>query len=318
MKILVTGAAGFIGMHTCKAFLDLGHEVVGLDNYNPHTDIALKYNRINTLLNYRDFSVAPISIVNKRSLSALFECEKFDIVIHLAAQAGVRYSIENPQVYTENNIVGFSNILECSQHYGIKHLVFASSSSVYGDSDNVPFTEEDATDNPVSYYAATKKCNEMQAKAFSVIHNMNITGLRFFTVYGPYGRPDMAPFLFTKAIYDGEPIDVFNNGKMKRDFTFVDDIVESIKRISEKPEGYNIYNIGNNDSIELGEFIETLEDIIGKKAKKNMLPMQAGDVKQTYADSSKLYNKIDFKPETNLRDGLSKFVEWYKDYYKIK
>lgn len=318
MKVIITGAAGFIGMHTCKAFLDLGYDVIGIDNYNDYYSVTLKYARVRELLGYRNFHMCPIDIANMRSLSEAFKNESPDLVVHLAAQAGVRYSIENPEAYIRSNLVGFANILECCRQNDIKHLVYASSSSVYGDYAVVPFKEAANTDHPVSLYAATKKSNEILAYSYYSLYGINMTGLRFFTVYGPWGRPDMAPMLFADAIVNDKPIEVFNNGDMRRDFTYIDDIVAAVTKVSTKPAGYEIFNIGNNNSIQLTDFIECLERLFGRSCIKRMRGMQQGDVKQTYADSSKLYDKIKFSPQTKLEDGLSKFVDWYKEYYKIK
>ena len=354
-KILVTGTAGFVGFHLVKRLAEKGFEVVGLDNLNAYYDVQLKLDRLretgidpsvieykkpitsDLYPNYRFFQV---NLEDTHAINHLFETEKFDIVCHLAAQAGVRYSIENPQVYVESNIVGFFNIIEgCRQHH-IKHFIYASSSSVYGNSDNTPFTTDQKVDNPISLYAATKKSNELMAHTYSHLFGLPTTGLRFFTVYGPWGRPDMAYFSFTKAILQGKPIKVFNHGKVSRDFTYIDDIVEGVVRVIEKPffskndentEGallsekkaadassfYRIYNIGNNQPVAVGTFIETIEKALDKTALKEMLPMQAGDVETTFADVSGLERDFNYRPKTPLNIGIQAFVHWYKKYYKI-
>lgn len=334
-KILVTGAAGFIGFHLCKRLLGLGNEVTGLDNLNDYYDVNLKLERLKQLTGESDFKPVKLDLSDRENVAGLFREEKFDIVVNLAAQAGVRYSLINPYAYIDSNITGFLNILEGCRHNGIKHLVFASSSSVYGLNTKMPFSTHDNVDHPVSLYAATKKSNELMAHTYSHLYGLHATGLRFFTVYGPWGRPDMALFIFTKAILEGRPIDVFNFGKMKRDFTYIDDIVEGVIRIIDKipepdnawdsnnpdpstsPARYRIYNIGNNNPVELMTFIEVLEKCLGKKAQKNLLPIQAGDVPETYADIDDLESDVGFKPSTSIEDGIGKFVEWYKWYYKI-
>lgn len=334
MKILVTGAAGFIGFHLSERLLSEGHTIVGIDNINDYYDVNLKYARLKELgvdrekaeVFYREttsqknenFKFFRLNLEDKEELSQLFTTENFDVVCNLAAQAGVRYSIENPDVYIQSNIVGFLNILECCRHHKIKHLVYASSSSVYGANKKVPFSEEDRVDNPVSLYAATKKSNELMAHTYSHLYKIPTTGLRFFTVYGPWGRPDMAPILFADAISNNRSIKVFNHGNMERDFTFIDDIVEGVKRVIEKSvedrELYKIYNIGNNDSVKLLDFITQMELSLGKKATKEMLPMQKGDVKKTWANVDELINDYSYKPEVKVEEGVRRFVEWYKKY----
>lgn len=340
MKILVTGAAGFIGYHLCDKLLQQGHQVVGLDNINDYYDINLKFARIKELgikkndaeqfLNlvkseiYGDnFLFIRMNLEDMVNLPLFFEKHKFDNVINLAAQAGVRYSLKNPHAYIQSNIVGFVNILECCRHNKIKHLVYASSSSVYGANVKIPFSEEDRVDHPVSLYAATKKSNELMAHTYSHLYNIPSTGLRFFTVYGPWGRPDMSPILFADAISNNTPINIFNNGVMERDFTFVDDIVEGIVRVSEKPPlneeletPYLIHNIGNSNPIKLMDFISFMEKCIGVKAKKNFMSMQPGDVKRTWADTTEIERRVNYKPETPIEVGVSKFVCWFKMYYK--
>ena len=350
MKILVTGTAGFIGFHLAKKLLERGDEVVGLDNINDYYDTNLKYARLNELgiekenikdkqktlsKKYSNHSFYKIDLTDKESIFNLFKEEKFDAVMHLAAQAGVRYSLENPYVYIESNVVGFLNILEGCRHFNVKNLVFASSSSVYGLNESQPFKTTDKTEHPVSLYAATKKSNEMMAHTYAHLYGIKTTGLRFFTVYGPWGRPDMAPMLFTDAILNDRPIKVFNNGKMSRDFTYIDDIVDGIIKVIDDPAkpnknwnpkdpdissssaSYKLYNIGNNAPVPLMEFIETLEDTLGKKAKKNFLPMQDGDVVSTYADVSKLINDFGYKPDMKLKSGIAEFVRWYRKFYKV-
>ena len=334
-KILVTGAAGFIGFHLGKKLLAKGVEVVGLDNLNDYYDVNLKYARLKQLEECAGFRFVKMDLSDREGIAALFAAEKFDTVINLAAQAGVRYSLENPHAYIDSNISGFMNILEGCRHNAVKHLVYASSSSVYGANTSMPFSVHHNVDHPVSLYAATKKANELMAHTYSSLYGIPTTGLRFFTVYGPWGRPDMALFLFTRAILEGRPIDVFNFGKMQRDFTFVDDIVEGVIRVSEKvPRGnpawcgaspdpgtsyapYKIYNIGNNSPVELLRFIEVLEDALGKKAQKNMLPIQAGDVPATFADVDDLIADVGFKPATSIEDGIGRFVAWYREFYRV-
>ncbi|WP_417800489.1 NAD-dependent epimerase [Tenacibaculum sp.] len=335
MKILVTGAAGFIGFHLSERLLAEGHTVVGIDNINDYYDINLKYARLKELGIDREnaevfyqgvvsntkenFKFIRLNLEDKEELFQLFISEKFDVVCNLAAQAGVRYSIENPDVYIQSNIVGFLNILECCRHHEIKHLVYASSSSVYGANKKVPFSEKDSVDNPVSLYAATKKSNELMAYTYSHLYEIPTTGLRFFTVYGPWGRPDMAPILFADAISKNRPIKVFNNGDMERDFTYIDDIVEGVKRVIEKSiedrELYKIYNIGNNDSVKLLDFITQMETSLGKEAIKEMLPMQMGDVKRTWANVDELINDYTYKPKVKVAEGVRRFVQWYQEYH---
>jgi UDP-glucuronate 4-epimerase len=338
-KVLVTGSAGFIGFHLVKKLLQAGHIVVGLDNLNDYYSVQLKMDRLSVLgvdmTNYQEDTILKSSIfdnhrfikmdlTNQELLNRLFEEEKFDFVCNLAAQAGVRFSITHPNRYIQSNIVGFINLLEAIRKYPVEHLVYASSSSVYGDSVEIPFSEKQQVNKPVSLYAATKVSNELMAHTYSHLYDINSTGLRFFTVYGPWGRPDMAIFLFTKAILNDQPIKVFNNGDMYRDFTFVDDIIEGVFRLlmssKNKSNDLNnrIYNIGNGKPVHLGEFITTLEEVIGKKAIKNYLPLQAGDVYQTFADTSELFNDIAYKPSTNLRKGITSFVDWYKEYNEIE
>ena len=347
MKILITGTAGFIGHHCAVTFEKVGYEVVGLDNINDYYDTKLKYGRLNeqgfvtseidenVLIKSKtsNISFIKMNLEDKNTMNKLFSEQKFDYVCHLAAQAGVRYSIENPDAYVQSNIVGFLNIIENCRHQKIKHLLFASSSSVYGLNKSMPFHTDDHTDHPISLYAATKKSNEMMAHTYAHLYNIPMTGLRFFTVYGDWGRPDMAPFLFTDAAFHNRTIKVFNNGDMFRDFTYVGDIVESVLRLmpihaksdknwdakipnpSTSSAPYKIYNIGNHDPVRLMDFIKAIENAVGKEIEKEMLPMQPGDVQFTYADVEKLIKTIDFKPNTPLQDGINKFVDWYKDFY---
>jgi len=332
-KILVTGAAGFIGFHLSKRLLERGDEVIGLDSVNNYYDVNLKKARLAQLEGSPGFRFVKMSLEDREGLLGLFKEERLDKVVNLAAQAGVRYSLVNPYAYIDANIVGFINILEGCRHNGVKHLVFASSSSVYGANTKMPFSVHDNVDHPVSLYAATKKANELMAHTYSYLYKLPCTGLRFFTVYGPWGRPDMALFLFTKAILEDRPIDVFNHGKMRRDFTYIDDIVEGVVRVVDKIAGpnpkwsgdapdpatsyapYKNYNIGNNNPVELMRFIEVLEEALGKKAKKNLLPMQPGDVPATYADVDDLMRDVGFKPATSIEDGIKRFVDWYRGYY---
>lgn len=323
-KIFVTGGAGFIGYHLSKALLEEGCTVVGFDNMNHYYDIKLKEERLRLLEGYGKHSFIKGDLADKAMLEKVFVEEKPDIVVNLGAQAGVRYSIENPEAYMQSNMMGFFNILECCRNHPVEHLVYASSSSVYGGNKKVPFSTDDKVDYPVSLYAATKKSNELMAHCYSKLYGIPSTGLRFFTVYGPLGRPDMAYFSFTQKIMAGEPIKIFNNGDMYRDFTYIDDIVYGIKNILCNPPKenecgarYKVYNIGNNKPEKLMDFIETLEECIGKKAEKEFYPMQPGDVYQTYADVTDLMNDFDFKPDTSIKDGLTKFAEWYKKYYNI-
>lgn len=334
--VLVTGAAGFIGNHLSERLLKDGVHVIGVDNLNDYYDVRLKKDRLRRLESYENFSLIKTNLEDKRQLEAVFSRTAFDVVVNLAAQAGVRYSLTNPQAYVDANVVGFVNILECCRHHGVKHLVFASSSSVYGANTNMPFSVHDNVDHPVSLYAATKKANELMAHTYSHLFSLPCTGLRFFTVYGPWGRPDMALFLFTKAIFEGKPIQVFNRGRMRRDFTYIDDIVEGVVRVmGRRPEPnphwsgdnpdpgtsyapYRIYNIGNNQPVELTRFIETIENVIGKKAQKVLLDLQPGDVPATYANVDDLIADVGFKPATSIETGIEKFVAWYKDYYGVR
>lgn len=334
-KIIITGAAGFIGFHLSKRLLKEGYSVVGIDNVNDYYEVDLKNSRLDILKENTNFEFHKVSLEDEGSITNIFKINKVGTVINLAAQAGVRYSITNPKVYIESNISGFLNILEACRHNNVKHLVYASSSSVYGANTKIPFSVHDNVDHPISLYAATKKANELMAHTYSNLFGLATTGLRFFTVYGPWGRPDMALFLFTKAILNGEKIKVFNNGEMLRDFTYVDDIVEGIVRlISKVPEPnkdwdgknpdpgtsfvpYRIYNIGNNNPVKLLDFIETLEGKLGKVANKEFLPLQPGDVPATYADVDDLMRDIGFKPKTSIENGIENFVEWYRNYYKV-
>lgn len=317
-KYLITGAAGFIGMHTAKRLLDQGEQVVGLDNLNDYYDPALKDYRVAQLTPYSNFRFVKMDLADREGMAELFKTERFTHVIHLAAQAGVRYSLENPFAYVDSNLVGTMTILEGCRHNPVQHLLYASSSSVYGMNAKTPFSETDQVDNPVSLYAATKKSNELMAHSYSKLYKIPTTGLRFFTVYGPAGRPDMAPWLFTEAILKGEPIKVFNHGKMMRDFTYIDDIVEGIVRINQLPPEdeipYNLFNIGNNQPIQLSRFIQAIETACGKTAEKNMLPMQPGDVERTFADTRRLEERVGYKPEMEVEEGIERFVEWYKNW----
>ncbi|NRR92889.1 NAD-dependent epimerase [Winogradskyella undariae] len=338
MKILVTGAAGFIGFYTSKILVSKGHQVVGLDNLNDYYDVNLKYSRLSELginkseaavfntvckSKSQDFSFVRMNLEDREELPKLFKNEKFDIVCNLAAQAGVRYSIENPETYVDSNLIGFLNILECCRNYKIKHLVYASSSSVYGMNKKIPFSTDDNVDHPISLYAATKKSNELMAHTYSHLFKVPTTGLRFFTVYGPWGRPDMAMFLFTDAIVNNRPIKVFNHGKMERDFTYIDDIVEGVVRVIEKSpkerieanQFYKLYNIGNNNSVKLLDFIKEIELNLGKEAIKNMMEMQPGDVERTWADVDELIKDYNYSPNTSIKEGVKSFINWYKDYY---
>lgn len=325
MKFLITGAAGFIGYFLSKRLLEKGESVTGIDCINDYYDVNIKKNRLKELEQFDRFFFEKSSIAEKKSLEKIFKKSSFDVVINLAAQAGVRYSIEKPDEYIESNITGFFNILEMCRHSDVKHLIYASSSSVYGMNKKTPFSTSDFVDNPVSLYAATKKSNELMAHTYSHLYRIPATGLRFFTVYGPFGRPDMAYFKFTKAILEDKPIDVYNNGDMLRDFTYIDDIVESMVRLidngfsdSKDEVPHRVFNIGNNKPVKLGDFIDVIESELGIKAKKNMLPMQPGDVPVTYADIDPLIEEIDFKPETSIEEGLKNFVGWYKEYYKVE
>lgn len=334
-EILVTGAAGFIGFHVSKFLLERGDKVVGLDNVNSYYDTDLKNDRLKILNEYDCFHFEKVSLEDKDSLNKVFKYYNFEKVINLAAQAGVRYSLTHPHVYAESNIVGFLNILEECQHNSVKHLVYASSSSVYGANKKRPFSIHDNVDHPVSLYAASKKANELMAHSYSHLYNLPCTGLRFFTVYGPWGRPDMALFIFTKAILEGRTIDVYNNGKMIRDFTYIDDIVKGIVSVLDnnaspnldwsgmKPDPgtsyapYRVYNIGNNKEIELLKYIEVLEETLGKKARKNLMSLQPGDVLATCADVEDLVKDTGFKPNTTVQEGIAAFVKWYRNYYEI-
>ncbi|MDE1462978.1 NAD-dependent epimerase [Spartinivicinus poritis] len=338
MKILVTGAAGFIGCHVALYLLSRGDQVVGLDNVNDYYDVNLKLDRLKLIENQKqaaNFQFVKMDLADKDGIAKLFAEEQFDKVVHLAAQAGVRYSLENPHAYIDSNIVGFMNILEGCRHQQVKHLVYASSSSVYGANEEMPFSVHHNVDHPLSLYAATKKSNELMAHTYSSLYGLPTTGLRFFTVYGPWGRPDMALFLFTKNILAGKPIDVFNYGKHRRDFTYVDDIVEGVVRTLDKTATVNpdwtgmspdpgtskapwrVYNIGNNQPVELLTYISTLEDKLGKKAEMNLLPLQPGDVPDTYANVEDLVNDVDYKPSTTVAEGIDRFVQWYRDYYQV-
>lgn len=322
---LVTGAAGFIGFFLSKALLDKGEQVIGLDNLNDYYEVSLKESRLAILKDYENFQFYRADLADKEAVFAIFKQHLPAVAVNLAAQAGVRYSIENPDAYISSNIEGFFHILEACRHYPVEHLVFASSSSVYGGNKKVPFSTEDQVDKPVSLYAATKKSNELMAYAYSKLYGISLTGLRFFTVYGPMGRPDMAYFKFAKKIMAGEPIQIYNHGDMRRDFTYIDDIVAGIEKILCHPPGkdengaaYKIYNIGNNKPEKLMDYISVLERCLGKEAKKEFLPMQPGDVYETYADVTDLMRDFDFKPSTTIEEGLSRFAEWFLDYYKVK
>jgi len=333
--VLVTGAAGFIGYHLAERLLREGRTVVGLDSLSDYYSVELKRDRVKELQKHAGFTFVHADLADNDALKALFAQHKFDVVYNLAAQAGVRYSLVNPQAYVKSNIEGFVNLLECCRSHAVKHLVFASSSSVYGAVTKMPFSVHQNVDHPVSVYAATKKSNELLAHAYSHLYRLPVTGLRFFTVYGPWGRPDMALYLFTKAIFEGKPIDVFNNGEMQRDFTYVDDVVESVMRVGDRipaanpnwsgdaPDPstsnapYQIYNIGNHSPVKLMRLIEVIEDAVGKKAAKNMLPMQPGDVPATYADVADLTRDVDFAPRTPIETGVQRFVDWYRQYYGV-
>ena len=314
MKILVTGAAGFIGMHCAARLLERGAQVVGIDNLSPYYSVQLKKDRL-ARLQHAQFSFTQLDVADAGALSKLFESHKPDRVLHLAAQAGVRYSLENPAAYVDTNLVGFANLLECCRRHPPRHLVFASSSSVYGTNTELPWSESQNVDHPVSLYAATKKSNELLAHSYSHLYGLNTTGLRYFTVYGPWGRPDMSAMIFARAIVRGEPISVFNHGDMQRDFTYIDDIVEGTLRVLERPARYAVYNIGNHQPVRLLDFIATLERVLGKKARLEMKPMQPGDVKATYADTRALQKAVGFAPSTPLETGLARFAEWFRSYY---
>ncbi|MBL8270584.1 NAD-dependent epimerase [Steroidobacter sp.] len=333
MKLLLTGAAGFIGFHTAQILLNRGDEVVGLDNLNDYYDVSLKEARLAQLKKFPNFRFVKMDVADREGVAALFKQEKFQRTIHLAAQAGVRYSIQNPLAYIDSNVVGFANILEGCRHNGVEHLVYASTSSVYGANTKMPFSVHQNVDHPLSFYAATKKANELMAHTYAHLYNLPVTGLRFFTVYGPWGRPDMALFLFTKNILADKPIDVFNYGNHRRDFTFVDDIAQGVVRAMDRPAQpnsewngdtpdpgtsqapYRLYNIGNNAPVELMKYIECIETNLGKKAQKNLLPLQAGDVPDTFADVSDLVREVGYKPATPVEEGVRRFIEWYVGYY---
>jgi len=335
MKILVTGAAGFIGFHTARKLLERGEEVVGLDNLNDYYDVRLKLARLAILEQQSAFRFEKLELADRAGMAEFFARERFDRVIHLAAQAGVRYSIENPLAYVDSNLLGFANVLEGCRHNGVAHLVYASTSSVYGANTKMPFSVHHNVDHPVSLYAASKKSNELMAHTYSHLYRIPVTGLRFFTVYGPWGRPDMAYFSFTRNILAGRPIDVFNNGNHSRDFTYIDDIVEGVVRVLDRiPEPdpdwsgdhpdsatstapYRLYNIGNNQPVELMHYIEVLEECLGMRAEKNMLPMQPGDVRATYADIDDLVRDTGYQPTVTVEQGLANFVAWYRDYYQV-
>ena len=335
MKVLITGSAGFIGSALSLRLLERGDEVIGIDSLNDYYDVALKEARLERTAAYKNFTDLRVSIDDRVAMADIFSMHRPDRVVNLAAQAGVRYSIENPLAYVDTNLLGFANILEGCRHNNVEHLVYASSSSVYGSNTNMPFSVHDNVDHPVSLYAASKKANELMAHTYSHLYRIPTTGLRFFTVYGPWGRPDMAYFKFTQNILAGKPIDVFNNGNHQRDFTYIDDIVEGVVRVLDKipqpnpdwsgdaPDSasstapYRLYNIGNNQPVELMHYIEVLEDCLGKKAVKNMLPMQPGDVQATYADVDELVKAIDYKPAMSVEEGMARFVDWYRTYYKV-
>jgi UDP-glucuronate 4-epimerase len=334
--ILVTGAAGFIGMHVCSALLKRGDTVIGVDNLSDYYDVSLKEARLRELGQYPQFDFVRADVADRISLERVFREAEPKRVVHLAAQAGVRYSLKNPQAYVQSNLVGFANILEACRASACEHLVYASSSSVYGGNQKLPFSEHDNVDHPVSLYAATKKSNELMAHTYSHLFGLPTTGLRFFTVYGPWGRPDMAMFLFTRAILEGRPIDIYNHGKMQRDFTYIDDVVEGVVRVLDRPAQadprfdpmkphpatssapYRIYNIGNHQPVDLMDYIEALQEALGRKAKKNFLPLQPGDVPATHADTTLLRAEIGFAPATSIREGIRRFVEWYRSYYRFE
>ncbi|HKM95919.1 MAG TPA: NAD-dependent epimerase [Buttiauxella sp.] len=335
MKYLVTGSAGFIGFHVSERLLNAGHQVIGIDNLNDYYDVNLKQARLDLLAPHASFRFEQIDLADRNGMAQLFATEKFDRVIHLAAQAGVRYSIDNPLAYADSNLVGHLNVLEGCRHNKVGHLLYASSSSVYGLNRKLPFSTDDSVDHPISLYAATKKANELMSHTYSHLYGLPTTGLRFFTVYGPWGRPDMALFKFTRAIVEGKSIDVYNHGQMRRDFTYIDDIAEAIVRLQDVipqadaqwtvEEGtpatssapYRVYNIGNSNPVTLMDYITALETSLGKVAQKNMLPMQPGDVLETSADTQALYDVIGFKPQTSVQDGVQRFVDWYKAFYKV-
>jgi len=336
MKILVTGAAGFIGFHVARLLLERGDEVVGIDNLNDYYDVSLKRARVDVLKQANAFEFIKLDLADRAGMAELFAKGKFARVVHMGAQAGVRYSIQNPMAYIDSNVVGFANVLEGCRHNGVEHLVYASTSSVYGANTKMPFSVHHNVDHPLSFYAATKKANELMAHTYAHLYALPVTGLRFFTVYGPWGRPDMALFTFTKNILDGKPIDVFNYGHHRRDFTYIDDIAQGVVRATDRiatpnphwsgdaPDPasskapYRLYNIGNNAPVELMTYIECLESALGKKAQKNLLPMQAGDVPDTFADVDDLVRDVGYKPATPVEEGVRKFVAWYVDYYRAK
>ncbi|CAI1951434.1 dTDP-glucose 4,6-dehydratase 2 [Serratia quinivorans] len=336
MKFLVTGAAGFIGYHTAERLLAAGHQVVGIDNLNDYYDVGLKMARLDLLADKPAFRFIKLDLADREGMAQLFAEHQFQRVIHLGAQAGVRYSLDNPLAYADSNLIGHLNVLEGCRHNKVEHLLYASSSSVYGLNRKLPFATEDSVDHPISLYAATKKANELMSHSYSHLYGLPTTGLRFFTVYGPWGRPDMALFKFTKAILAGESIDVYNHGEMHRDFTYIDDIAEAIVRLqavipqanaswtveqgspATSSAPYHVYNIGNSSPIKLMEYISALEQALGIEARKNMLPMQPGDVLDTSADTAELYRVIGFKPETSVEEGVKRFVEWYKSFYKVQ
>lgn len=334
MKYLVTGAAGFIGFYVCQRLLQDGHQVVGLDNLNSYYDVKLKLARLSQLQLLSGFQFQALDLANREGMASLFKTERFERVIHLAAQAGVRYSLDNPMAYVDSNLVGHMTILEGCRHNGVGHLVYASSSSVYGMNTKMPFTTADAVDHPVSLYAATKKSNELMAHTYSHLYGIPTTGLRFFTVYGPWGRPDMAPIKFTEAILSGRPIDIYNNGDLSRDFTYIDDIVEGIIRVQDviparddnlkfehdpgrSSAPYRLYNIGNGSPVKLMDFVHAIESSLGMEAVKNYMPMQPGDVYATYADTQDLFNATGYKPAVAIGDGVAKLVAWYRDFYQV-
>lgn len=335
MKFLVTGSAGFIGFHVSERLLAAGHQVIGIDNLNDYYDVNLKQARLDLLAPHSSFRFDKVDLADRNAMAELFAKEKFDRVIHLAAQAGVRYSIDNPHAYADSNLVGHLNVLEGCRHNKVGHLLYASSSSVYGLNRKLPFSTDDTVDHPISLYAATKKANELMSHTYSHLYGLPTTGLRFFTVYGPWGRPDMALFKFTRAIVEGKSIDVYNHGQMRRDFTYIDDIAEAIVRLQDVipqadamwtvEEGtpatssapYRVYNIGNSNPVTLMDYITALETSLGKVAQKNMMPMQPGDVLETSADTKALYDVIGFKPQTSVQDGVQRFVDWYKAFYKV-
>jgi len=333
MTYLVTGAAGFIGYHLCEALLHRGDEVVGLDNLSDYYNVQLKHDRLARLADRKRFSFHKIDLADREAVDSLFGQHRFPVVLNMAAQAGVRYSLENPHAYMQSNLVGFLNLLEACRHSEVGHLVYASSSSVYGANTHLPFSIHDNVDHPISLYAATKKANELMAHSYSHLYRVPTTGLRFFTVYGPWGRPDMAMYLFTEAMLDGRPIDIYNHGRMKRDFTYIDDIVEAVVRTADRPAQsntdwsgdapdpgtsaapYRLYNIGNNNPVELLHLVETLEKCLGIEAKKNLVPIQPGDVPATYADVDDLARDVGFKPSTTIEDGVARFVAWHRHYH---